>query len=710
MSTNTPSKNTVAPWRVLTYEIVIGLVFLIFVARLFSFQILDSEIYLTEAEINRTETINIPTSRGNIYDRNGVILAQNVPSYNVVITPAQLPDDLGDIQEIYRELSALIDVPVNLGEINEDTPFSPCISEHGISQIATYGETTNPFRPVEIKCDIDETTAMIIQEKAIDWPGVGIQVQAVREYPTGSLTAAIIGFLGPIPADSSAEFEALGFVTDRDKIGYAGIELQFQDQLGGRNGLREVEVDVAGQILRDIRPPIAPIPGDNLYLTIDLRLQDAVTEIVNAELDYWNEFYIQNQDQMLSTNAVVIVMNPQTGEILAMVSVPTYENNRFARLIPLYYYEQLIADQRLPLFNHAISAEHPPGSIFKLITATGALNEGVVTADQVILTPGEIVLEEKFFAGDFNRTPINFVDWINRNGEQPEGFGALDFVNAIARSSNVYFYKVGGGYQDEVPNGLGICDLKAYANALGAERLTGVELPGEAVGLIPDPRWKRTVQGENWSTGDTYLASVGQGFLSVTPMQMLTMVATIANDGRMMKPTLIREIVDGEGNVTRPFIPDLVWDTTVDPVVEDYVQYVSGTGACQGTGIWKTIDPYVFETVQQGMRMAVTETRGSRGGTDPGGTLSFAFRNVTIAAAGKTGTAEYCDQFAREQGRCVRGQWPSHAWTLAYAPFDNPEIAVVAFVYNGSEGSSVAAPIVARVIKAYFELKALNIP
>jgi penicillin-binding protein 2 len=701
MSTNTPSKNAVEPWRILAYQIVIGLVFLIFVGRLFSYQILQGADFIAEAEINRTETINIPTSRGNIYDRNGVILARNVPSYNVVITPAQLPDDNGEIQEIFRELSVLIDVPVNLGVIDLVTPFSPCISEHGINQIATYGETTNPFRPVEIKCDIEEMTAMIIQENSMDWPGVGIEVESVREYPTGELTAAIIGFLGPIPADSRQFFEALGFVTDRDKIGYAGIEVQFQDELGGKNGLREVEVDVGGQILRDISPPLTPIPGYNIELTIDTRLQDAATTIVKQELDAWNEFYAR-QNKYLSSNAVVIAMNPQTGEILAMVSLPTYENNRFARAIPLYYYEQLIADLRLPLFNHAISAEHPPGSVFKLVTAIGALNEGVITTDQIIKTPGVIILEEKFFAADFNREPTQFVDWINREGNRPEGFGELDFVHGIAYSSNVYFYKVGGGYQDEVPNGLGICDLKAYANALGYERRTLVELPGEAEGLIPDPRWKRIVQGENWSTGDTYLASVGQGFIGITPLQLLVAVSTIANDGRMMQPTIVHEIADGEGNVSQPFTPNPVWDVTVDPVVEEFIQYVSGTGACQGTGNWKTISPSVIETVQQGMRLAVTDS--------PLGTLSTVFANFPIAVAGKTGTAEYCDQFARTQDRCRFGQWPSHAWTSAYAPFDNPEIAIIAFVYNGTEGSTVAGPIVQRVMEAYFQIKALPTP
>lgn len=690
------------------YFAVISLIFLLFVWRLFSYQILQAADFIAEAEVNRTEQINIPTSRGNIYDRNGVILARNAPAYNVVIIPAQLPDDDGEIQEIFRELSALIDVPVNLGEINQDTPFFPCISEHGINQIANYGETTNPYRPVEIKCDIDEMTAMIVQENSMDWPGVGIEVESVREYPTGGLTATIIGFLGPIPAESQQEFEELDFVTDRDKIGYAGIEVQFQDDLGGRNGLREVEVDVAGQILRDVSPPIDPIPGYNIQLTIDTRLQDATTEIVEQAFQDWN-----NRDPavgIISTNAVVIAMNPQTGEILTMVSLPTYENNRFARFIPLYYYEQLIADLRLPLFNHAISAEHPPGSVFKLVTATGALNEGVITTDQIIKTPGVIFLEEKFFAGDFNREPTEFIDWINRNGDRPDGFGQLDFVNAIARSSNVYFYKVGGGYFDEVPDGLGICNLKAYAHALGYERPTGIELPGEADGLIPDPRWKRINQGENWSTGDTYLASVGQGFISITPLQMLVMASTIANDGRMMRPTIVREIVDGEGNVIQPFTPHLNWDLTVNPLVEEFVQYVSGTGGCQGTGNWKTIDPSVIQTVQQGMRMAVTESPGSGGPNDPGGTLNEVFEGFTIAAAGKTGTAEYCDQFAREKNRCVRGQWPAHAWTVGYAPFDNPEIAVVAFVYNGTEGASFAAPIVKEVLDAYFRIKALPAP
>ncbi len=692
MNSPPPSQNTIQPWRINAYIVVIGLVFLVFVGQLFSLQILQGPVFLAQAEENRTDIINIPTSRGNIYDRNGIVLARNVPSFNVVITSALLPDDEGEVQRIFRELSPLIGVPVDFGEINEETPYTPCVSEHGISQIVTYGETTNPFRPVQVKCDVSQEIAMVVQEKAMDWPGVSIEIENVRDYPTGELTAAVVGFLGPIPAAFEEEFIEQGFVPNRDKVGYAGIELQFQEELGGKNGIREVEIDVAGQILRDIRPPVPPEPGLNVVLTLDTRLQDAATAIIKQELEEWRLFL----GRILSTNAVAIAMNPQTGEILAMVSLPTYENNRFARLIPAYYYEQLTADLRLPLFNHAISAEHPPGSVFKLTTAVGVLNEGVVTPDQVIKTPGKITVEEKFFAADFDKTR-EFVDWVYEDGQNPAGFGELDFVGAVANSSNVYFYKVGGGFGDEVPEGLGICRLGAYARAMGYGARSGIELPGEEDGLIPDPKWKRINRGENWSTGNTYNASVGQGFINATPLQVLLSGATIANNGRLMFPMIVREIVDGEGNVVRPFQPRPLWDITIDPVVEEFVQYVSGSGGCQSTGNWKTVQPWVIEKLQEGMRMAVTD-----------GTLKGPFEGFPIAAAGKTGTAEYCDNFAQAQNRCAPGNWPSHAWTIGYAPFENPEIVVVAFVYNGGEGASVAGPIVRQILQAYFDIKALD--
>ena len=475
-------------------------------------------------------------------------------------------------------------------------------------------------------------------------------------------------------------------------------------------------------------------------------------------------------------------MNPKTGEILAMVSYPTYENNRMARFIPSYYYNQLVQDPAKPMLNHAVSDQFPPGSVFKLSTATGALNEGVVSLSQIIQAPGQLVLTESFSPNDpGNERP--FVDW------NAAGFGTIDFLHCIAYSSNVCFYKLGGGYKDEIKQGLGIERLREYARALGYDQKSNIELLGEAPGLIPSPRWKRINRGENWSTGDTYIASVGQGYVLATPLQVLESAATIAANGKHVQPTLVREITDSNGkpltiwrdadgdlyhqcsakdkngqlasgwcdtafgisnqilfNVCQkkndldatvqgtpvqgatisgwcgtdekgdavfrsgawqisPFVGHNQWDITTDPVINDY--QCDGP-YCQSTGLTKSVSANVVEKIQEGMRLVVT--------SEPTGTLNAVFSGRTeefstpfdIPIAGKTGTAEYCDNVAQAANRCQFGSWPTHAWTVAYGPFDNPEIVVVAFAYNGGEGASVAAPIVRRVLEAYFELKSID--
>jgi penicillin-binding protein 2 len=441
------------------------------------------------------------------------------------------------------------------------------------------------------------------------------------------------------------------------------------------------------------------VPGYSLELTLDTRLQQAATSILIDEINLWNQFFRDRPDRQM-TSGVVIAMNPTTGEILAMVSWPSYENNRLARFIPAYYYEQLTADATKPLLNHAVGDNLPAGSVFKLTTAVGALNEGIVSPETVVETPGVLFIEEHFSAND----PGNqrrFVDWNWQSG----GFGQLDFLHCIANSSNVCFYKIGGGFEDEIEEGLGICRLGAYARALGYGSLPGTGLPEEAEGLVPDPEYKRITGGESWTLGDTYIVSVGQGFVLATPLQVLMSAATIANDGKLMNPTLVREIIDGEGRVVQAFEPDLRWDLTVNPVLEVFNPEITIRG-CESTGEYKTVAPSVFENVQQGMRLAVLE------GTLTADILGLKNLEVEglgrIAVAGKTGTAEYCDDYAKLYHICGYGNWPSHAWTVAYAPYDNPEIAVVAWVYNGNEGASVAGPIVRRVLQSYFELKVID--
>jgi penicillin-binding protein 2 len=709
---NTSTYARFQPWRLWAINIVFGLAFVIFILRLFGLQIVDYQTYLQYSDNNRTKVVSEAPQRGIIYDRNGYVLARNIASYTIAITPAYLPDDVSDIQQIYRDISDLTGVPVNSGTIEEAKLVSACVPGPGITQLVELGNSLAPYSPVKIQCDVGEEIARIARERMVNWPGVSVEVDPIRDYPTGSLTAHVIGFLGPIPARLEAEYKDLGFSTQTDKVGYAGVEASLNDLLIGSPGKRVIEVDVAGQELRDLEPPIAPTPGENVTLTIDTRFQAAAEAAIAEEIDYWNNRYY---GYVRITSGVVLAMNPQTGEILAMVSWPTYENNRLARFIPSYYYQQLSEDPTHPLLNAAISAEFPPGSTFKLSTATGALNEGVVNLDQIIEAPGELVVTESYSPTDpgFQRS---FRDWI-----YPESFGQIDFFHCIAYSSNVCFYKLGGGYKNEIPEGLGILRLEQYARSLGYGQPSGIELYGEASGLIPDPTWKRIYQGENWSTGDTYIASVGQGYVLATPLQVLMSAATIANEGKLMQPTIIRSIQDSDGTILErwwnpgeqtvtekpeeensyqisPFTPNMKWDITVDNVIEDYR---CENTYCTSTGEMKNVAPWVVQSIQQGMRLAVT---------DPSGTLdnTYSFKDYPIAVAGKTGTAEYCDDVANSLNRCTFGNWPTHAWTVAYAPYDDPEIVILAFAYNGGEGGSVAAPIVKLVMDAYFEQKTID--
>ncbi len=760
------SGNSVQPWRVFMFGAVFGVILIIYLVRLFNLQILQGESFRADAEENRTEEVSLATQRGVIYDRNGIVLARNIASYSIAITPALMPEDPGEQDEILRELAQYTEKPVSFDEDPEaEDILIQCGENLGIIEMFNVGLSFRPYSPVLIECDIERDRALAIMERSVDWPGVSIQVEPVRDYPTGDLTSTFIGYVGPIPQTLEEQLREQGFIPNRDKIGYGGLELYFDQVLRGIPGRRVVEVDVAGAELRDIEAIVQPEEGKNLVLTIDLRFQQASDAILKKEINFWNTYFYGNSGQIRISSGVAMAINPQTGEVLSMVSWPTYENNRFARFIPAYYYNQLIEDATNPLLNHAVGAELPAGSVFKIVTGVGALNEGVVTVNQIVQTPGLITMANSFYPNDPGKA-VEYVDW-NR-----AGFGSLDFYGGIANSSNVYFYKLGGGYPQEGIEGLGICRLGTYAEALGFNQINGIELPDETDGLIPDPTWKRINQGQNWSTGDTYIAGVGQGFMIATPMQVLLSAATVANDGKLMRPTIVKEILDDAGNVVTvvmdeygnlleserdaqgrviakvydvdgepidfvvldengelydyyydvdgsvdgqvysqngnpirpvlisPSLPDMKWDLTVDNMIANFEDPL-GIGSCKPTGEFTTIAPEIFEYVQRGMRLATTE-----------GTLSdedYLFGpNFPIPVAGKTGTAEYCDAVALSKNLCIPGNWPTHSWTVAFAPYDDPEIAVVAFLYNGGEGASVAGPVVRQMIEAYFELKTID--
>jgi penicillin-binding protein 2 len=481
----------------LTYALL-GVLVVVFIGRLYQLQVLEGPSYTEAADDNRFATVSIPAPRGVIYDRNDVQLVRNVPIYNVVVTPAELPDSAAEVEAIYQQVAELTGLPAQLDrEIivpDQGCPDGP----YGIRQLSEEAASLGPYRSWPIACDVDERMARIVMQRAVDLPGIGVEAVAARDYTTGSLTSAIIGYLGPITAEVAEAYEDLGFVANRDKIGYSGIELQYQDVLAGTNGRKLVESDVAGQEIREVGEVQQPVPGNNLRLTIDTRLQLAAVTALRSRMEFMNRF----AGEVRTPLGAVIAINPRTGEILAMASLSckavggettcyAYENNRMARFVPVDYYNELVADERgKPLINHAIQSPFPPGSTFKLVTAIGATQEGVISPQATINDPGVITISNQYFPNDPGRAK-EFFCW-NR-----EGHGRVDLIRGLTVSCNVYFYKIGGGFPGEVQQGLGIGGVNRYAPALGYGSALGIDLPGEQDGLIPDEDWKRINLGES---------------------------------------------------------------------------------------------------------------------------------------------------------------------------------------------------------------------
>lgn len=666
--------------RLTVLQVIVVASLVLLAARIYQLQFVQKDQYIAQAEGNRLDQISIPATRGVVLDRNGVPLAINTASARVTVTPALLPDDDAEEAAVLERLAGLLGIPYT-GDPN--TVDERGIPVRSLTQMVAAGEGVAPFRPVTVKSDVDHDVARLLIAEGAQFPGVDVEWISVREYPTGSLTAHLIGYMGPIPEERADEFEAQGYVLDRDRIGYDGIEFAFQDALAGRPGLQQVVRDVAGEIVGEVGEPRPRQDGYNLTLTIDVDLQQAAQQALIDEINLLKE---QNPDNPIGYDrGVVIAMNPRTGEVLAMVSWPTYDNTRFARSIDYPYYLQVSQDPLRPLFNQAVNSLYPPGSIFKVITLTGVLEEGVVTADQEIDAPGAIQLENRYYPNDPGQSQ-EFVCWINKGGGS---HGKVDADHALAWSCDIYFYKVGGGYENEVPGtGLGINRLGEWMRLYGLGSQTGIELAGEGEGFIPDPTWKRRVWGENWSTGDTYNSAFGQGYVLVTPLQMINTLNTIANNGIQSQPTLIREVTDADGNVVQSFQP--VQTNLVDKIAaywqEAYDQPYPGT-------LQQTLS-----VIHQGMREAVTIE---------GATAIPAQRDYVpyVPIAAKTGTAEFCDNIAAAVEQCIPGSWPAHAWFMAYAPYGNPEISVIAFVYNGGEGSAIALPVAMNTMDAYFQLK-----
>jgi penicillin-binding protein 2 len=673
------------PRAVVFYGLLAGLLAVIG-WRLFDLQVRQYATFAEAALENRISRVNDPAPRGVIYDRRGVLLARNLPSFVVTITPAFLPDNEAQLQAIVRRLAEVLDMPLT---VPGSTPRQPCVTGaglRGVQDLIDEGAGFQPFTPVKIKCDVDQTTAFQVRQEiaSLPMPGVEVIVEPVRDYPSGALTSALVGYMAPIPSRQDAPLtydyyvDQRGLLPNRDRIGVQGVEASLQDVLAGQNGSRLIEEDVAGQFLRTTAVETETVPGYNVQLTIDVRLQRAVEVALLQRLQEIRDYTGGNQS---FTSGVVIVMNPNTGEVLAMVSWPTYDNNKFARNIDLDYYFSLVGDETrgippnpdYPMLNHAVQILYPPGSVFKLVTATGALQEGVIDPERELEDPGKITIRNKYFPADPGKAK-DFICWISKTAQQKHGL--VNFTRGIAESCNVYFYKIGGGYEPDKLQGLGDVRLANWMDIFGFGKRTGIELPAEQAGFIPTRDWKRRNQGESWTTGDTYNAVIGQGFVQVTPLQMLNAYNAVINGGALLQPQIVDKILDGEGNV--------ISDT--QPAVLNSLPVSSANLALVRQGLRQTVESGTLSG-------AVLYGRGDPIVDVPG-----------INVAGKTGTAEYCDRLAWSRDLCIPGKWPAHAWTMMFAPYEAPEVSVVAFVYNGTEGSIVAGPIANAALRAYFQI------
>ncbi len=520
--------------------IISVLVIAVLIGRAAYLQIYQGEYYAGLADGNRIRIVPSMAPRGTFYDRNGELLVTNRPGFSVSLLPLTAP--ISD--DVIARLSDLLKVPTD--------------------EIKTKIAGHSGFNPIRIKTDVTPDIVSIIEEQKSQYPGVVIEVTPIRDYILKQEGAHTFGYVSEINDTELEKMKDEGYKSG-DIIGKFGIEKIYDKELRGENGGQQVEVDVSGKPVQ-ILGRKEPVPGDDLELTIDIKLQQAAEKAVDEQLT-----------QIGAHAAAAVVMNPQTGEILAMVSRPAFDPNLFAHGISSKEWNQLNNNPYHPMDNKTITGEYPPGSTFKIVTGTAALTEGVVTPDEQIFDSGH--------------------HWIIPKGNADgEALGWLNFRSALAHSDNVYFYEMG--------NRLGIDRLEKYARMFGLGAKTGIDLPYEASGLVANRRYKeKNFDDGEWYLSETFDAAIGQGFNLVTPLQAAMVMGEIAADGKRYKPHVVNRIIAPDGSVVKDVQPELL--SQLDVPEED------------------------IKLVQDGLH-DVTKY----------GTAASSFRGFTVDIAGKTGTAE----------------------------------------------------------------------
>lgn len=579
--------------RLIAFGAFIVVVIVGYIAYLFSMQIIDNYVYASRAERVKQRSIAIPARRGEIFDRNyDAPIVTNTDSFAVFINPADIP--VGQHDEVFRRVADYLDMPVE--RIHRRIP----------------PERYNVYQPIEIQSGLSFRRITRLAERADRYPGVGWQNKPIRYYPEGETLTHVLGYVGDITPEELQVLYNRGY-TGNEAIGKSGVEQQYDEILRGEPGRSYRTVDASGRLVDDVGPDdIAPELGDNLVLTIDRDIQQLTAEALGDRI------------------GAAVVLKPATGEVLAMVSYPTFDPNRLFGEGATEAFAETSRGTYSPFLNRATQSSYSPASTWKVVLTTAALEEQVIELDETLNTEGYYVLGNRVFN-----------DW------RESGFGPLDIFGGLANSSNVFFWKLG-------VERLGVDRIVDYAHKLGFGVETGIDLPGEVSGTVPTPEWKLEEYNTPWVGGDTANFSVGQGFLSVTPLQLANMVAMIVNDGVVYRPHVLKEVRDQTtGELLR----------TVEPEVLHTMQAEQST----------------FDNVKKAMRGVVTD-----------GTAEVVITTPVVDVAGKTGTSQVVGQ---------EENW--HSWFVAYAPYETPdpeERVVVAVLVDAANEWEWWAPKAANII------------
>lgn len=599
------------------FVVAVGLISAVLLAQLFNLQVVQGARHKMLADGNRIRQNVIRAPRGAVYDSKGVLLARNVANFDLVAFAARMPKQPAERQAVYERLAKIVGQPPE--------SIKASVEKDGLA---------SPL-PSIIQESVSREMALAIEEQKADLPGVDLDTNPIREYLDSGQLAHFLGYTGRVSPEDLEQNAQYG---SADYIGKVGIEKAYEADLRGLSGAEQSEVDATGKPIKVLAAK-DPVAGNSLKLTVNFGLQKAMNEALAREVAAAG-----------SNRGAAVALDPRNGQILAAVNYPSYDNNLFAKGIKADDYQRLLNDTNRPLFNKVAGGNYPVGSTIKPFVSAAAFQENVINASTTVVDQGKLDVPNQYDPS----IVYTFKGW------KPEGLGVVDVYRAIAMSSDIFYYTVGGGYQSF--KGLGIDRLLEYYKKFGFGAKTGLDIGDETAGYLPSPESKKKNTGEGWYVGDTYNLSIGQGNFMASPLQLATALSAIANGGTLYKPYLVGAVTDENGRIVREIKPQITRSGFIKP------EYLA--------------------MIQKGMRQTMESGTG----------CCSTNHEVPVPVAGKTGTAETSSEGFDGKNQRTR----PHAWFEAYAPYDNPEIVIVALVEYSGEGAEFALPVVRDSLKWYF--------